>query len=70
MCFDDGIEFNLYPIICISEGFGYVRQALLIKSLAPIISMLAYLIYVIAEKDIKAIYLIPTVTFFVTQHIY
>lgn len=59
-----GLSFNLYPIICISEGFGYVRQALLIKSLAPIISMLAYLIYVIAEKDIKAIYLIPSVTFF------
>ena len=51
-----GLSFNLYPIICISEGLGYVREALLIKSLAPILSMLAYLIYVIAEKDIKAIY--------------
>jgi len=59
-----GLSFNLYPIICISEGYGYVRQALLVKSIAPILSMLVYLIYVVTLKDIKAIYIIPTVTFF------
>lgn len=59
-----GLSFNLYPIICISEGYGYVRQALLLKSIAPILSMLVFLIYVVVFKDIKAIYIIPTVTFF------
>ena len=65
-----GLSFNLYPIICISEGYGYVRQALLLKSIAPILSMLVFLIYVVVFKDIKAIYIIPTVTFFVIQFLF
>ena len=57
-----GINFNLYPLICISEGYGKVRQALLIKSIAPILSMLVFLIYVYATGNINAIYIIPGLT--------
>ena len=58
-----GINFNIYPVVCISEG-GNVRQALLIKSIAPILSMAIFLIYVFVTKNIKALYIIPLITFF------
>ena len=43
-------------------GYGKVRQALLIKSIAPILSMLVFLIYVYATGNINAIYIIPGLT--------
>lgn len=57
-----GISFNIYPIVCISEGSGNVRQALLVKSIAPILSMFIFLIYVYLTKSIFAIFIIPLTT--------
>lgn len=54
-----GISFNIYPVVCASEGAGNVRQALIVKSIAPILSMMFFSIYVYFTKDIVAFYMIP-----------
>lgn len=71
-------NFNLYPIICISEGSGRVRGALLVKSVAPILSMLIFLVYVFFTGKIYLFFIIPTTTlviyilyiFFYEKHVF
>ena len=55
-------NFNIYPVICISEGSGNVRQALLVKTITPLLSMIFFLIYVYFTKNIFAIFIIPVFT--------
>lgn len=72
------VNFNIYPIICIAEGSGRVREALLVKSLAPILSMLIFLVYVFFTGKIYLFFIIPATTliiyilfiFFYEKHIF